>query len=74
MQPASPGTGGNLPVLCTLRYSETSSKRVIFSKLMRAVTGLGVWQPQGSFQAVAFKQKGTELVLKSVSGLKRNDT
>lgn len=41
---------------------------------MRAVTGLGVWQPQGSFQAVAFKQKGTEFVLKSVSGLKRNDT
>ena len=33
---------------------------------------MGVWQRQSSFQAVAFNQKGKELILKSVN-LRRND-
>lgn len=34
---------------------------------------VGVWQRQRAFKAVAFKQKGKELILKSVSCLRRND-
>lgn len=45
-----------------------------FCKWMCAETkSVGVWQRQSAFKAVAFKQKGKELILKSVSCLRRND-
>lgn len=44
-----------------------------FKWIWAETRSVGVWQRQGSFQAVAFNQKGKELILKSVSCLRRND-